>query len=103
MQSQGTISNLIKDLSTLNGHGDRDNAINLTHISNEMFNESSKNPSLENLLKDVMKFTEDDKEEDPELKEIRQMIKDVIKEDLKLNSPFDMMAFAVKMMAAQNS
>ena len=58
------------------------------------------NPTIENVMKTLAKFTSDEME-DPELKEIQAMLKDAIKEDLEISSPFDMMQFGLKLMTAK--
>mgnify|MGYP006889529176 CR=1 FL=1 len=74
----------------LTGDGILGGSQGLSHLNEKYFKDISENPSLENILKTVGKFTSEDLD-DPELKEIQALVKDVMKEDLKIENPFDML------------
>lgn len=67
--SQGALSSIISDISQVTQHNNRNKSLNASYMANTVFQNSASNPSIENLLKDMMKFTEDD-QKDPELQEI---------------------------------
>ena len=58
-------------------------------------------PLLENMLKTLLTLSQGDASEsdDPELKELQQLTSEILHEDLKLNSPWEMLTFGMKLMA----
>lgn len=95
------IDKAIMNLGTLTNHGSIWGAMNITTLGEKYYNDITKDPSLENIMKTVAEFTSEDLENDPELKEIQSLVQSVIKEDLKINNPLDMMMMGLKVMAAK--
>lgn len=60
------------------------------------------NPSMENILKNVMDL-QNDESEDQEIKEIKDLMSQIMKDDLKLDSPFEIMTFGLKLMMEEES
>ena len=56
------------------------------------------NPSMENILKNIVNLQMDDSE-DEDLKEIKSLFNQIVKEDLKIDSPFEMLTFGLKLAA----
>lgn len=74
----------------------------MTNMGNKYFNDVMKDPSLENVFKNLVNFgADEDAANDPELKEIQDIIKSIMKDDLKIETPFDVITFGLKMMASQ--
>lgn len=63
--------------------------------------DSVNHPSMENMMKTLMNLAsgEGEDSDDPEFKELQDLIRDIVKEDMKLETPWDIMAFGMKMMA----
>jgi hypothetical protein len=55
------------------------------------------NPSMENIVKNVIDL-QNDESDDQEIKEIKELMSQVLKEDLKVDSPFEILTFGMKMM-----
>ena len=68
MDSQN-LSSTISSMQMLTGDGILGGSQGLSHLNEKYFKDISENPSLENILKTVGKFTSEDLD-DPELKEI---------------------------------
>jgi len=66
---------------------------------NNYIKDVMENPSMENIVKNILNF-QDDEQTDPELKALQSIVQSIIKEDMHLETPFDMMLFGMKMMAA---
>lgn len=54
---------------------------------------------MENIIKSMVNFQDDDSIDDPDIKEIQQLVKSVVKEDLELDNPFAIIAYGVKLFA----
>ena len=54
------------------------------------------NPSIENIIKTVTDI-ELDESDDADIKEIKQMMGDIMTKDLKIDSPWEMINFGIKM------
>lgn len=95
-----TLSGAIKGLSEFTMHGDRNKSLNLT-LMGQRVQDSVNHPTMENMMKTLMTLSQGEGEEtdDPELKELQELVKDILKEDLKLETPFDMLTFGMKLMA----
>jgi hypothetical protein len=50
-------------------------------------------------MKNIASFQKEDAKDDPELIEIQEMVSEILKEDLKLNSGFDLVKFGVQVAA----
>lgn len=76
----------------------------MTKMGQKYANDSAKDPGLENMFKSVINFQQNETAaaNDPDLKEIQQIIKSVLKDDLKIETPVDMMLFGLKLMANTN-
>ena len=75
--------------------------MNISKMSDTYLKDIMENPSLENIMKTVATFTGDDFEGNEELKEIQEVVKDIVKEDLNIKNPIDMMMMGMKVMAVQ--
>jgi pantoate kinase len=98
------LSGIISSLSSINGvDGYSSKAMsNMTSMGNKYISDITKDPSLENVFKNLVNFgADEDAANDPELKEIQDIIKSIMKEDLKIETPFDVITFGLKMMASQ--
>jgi len=96
------MSGAIGNLSALTQHGQAMGSLNFTKLGDKYLSGLLENPTLENFLKSLASFTQDDLEEDPELKELQEIIRTVAKEDLQLATPYDYLALGLKLMTAQN-
>jgi pantoate kinase len=63
-----------------------------------MFKDIVENPSMENLMKTLSTFSEENDHDDDDVKEIKSLMQDILKEDLELKTAFDIMAFGMKLM-----
>ena len=68
---------------------------NITAKGSSYFKDIMENPSLENIMKNIVNIQ---KEEDEEFKEIKTFISEVMKEDLKMETPFELMTYSMKFM-----
>lgn len=95
-----TLSGAIKGLSEFTMHGDRNRSLNLT-VMGQRVQDSVNHPTMENMMKTLLSLSHGEGEatDDPELQELQKLIGDILKEDMKLETPFDMLAFGMKMMA----
>ena len=76
--------------------------MNISNLGEKYYKDIIENPSLENIMKTVGEFSNEDLENDQELKEIQEMVQSIIKEDLKIKNPLDMMLMGMKVMTAKD-
>ena len=72
---------------------------NSTNILKDLY----ENPSMDNVLKTLTNFNTEDENDDEDLKELKKLVQDLMKQDLELNGPMDVMAFGVKLMMETES
>ena len=92
--SSDQMNSAIQDMATFTAHGTPISS-NITSKGSSYFKDIMENPSLENIMKNLMNLQ---KEEDEEFKEIKTFISEVMKEDLKMETPFELMTYGMKMM-----
>mmetsp|Transcript_3730 Transcript_3730/g.5633 ORF Transcript_3730/g.5633 Transcript_3730/m.5633 type:complete len:368 (-) Transcript_3730:1301-2404(-) len=97
------VNSAITNLSTLTNHGQSMfSSFNVSRLGEKYFKDVVENPSLENVMKTLTNFQSNDNEdEDPEVKELQGLVKEVMDEDLEIKSGFDLMAFGLKMASGQ--
>jgi len=95
-----SVSSAIKGLAELTMHGNRNESLNMTVMGQQM-QDSVNHPAMENMLKTLMTLSQGEGSEtdDPELKELQQLTKDILQEDLQLATPWDMLSFGMKLMS----
>jgi len=100
---QTDIDSAIMDLGTLTNHGGAWGVMNLSRLGESYIKDIQENPTLENIMKTVASFQGESFEDDEEMKEIQEVVQDIIKEDLNIKNPMDMMMMGMKVMAAKDS
>ena len=83
-------------------HGRLTDSLNITKLGGKYFKESMENPTFENIMKNIASFQSEDTKDDPELIEIQEMVSEIMKEDLSLNSGFDLVKFGVQIAAMKD-
>jgi pantoate kinase len=71
---QNDIDKAIVDLGTITNHGSVWGAMNISTMGEKYYKDIIANPSLENIMKTVGEFSNEDLENDTELKEIQEMV-----------------------------
>lgn len=93
------MTDIINNMATLTGHGDRgSDSKNQTAFAEKgaaYFKDIMDNPTLPNILKNIMEMQNED---DEEFKEVKDFIGDLMKEDLKMDSPFELMTYGMSLM-----
>lgn len=56
-----------------------------------------KDPTIHNIFMTAMKL-EKDGNNDPDVREVRKLIKDFIKEEVNIEDPFDLMNYGIKLL-----
>lgn len=88
------MSNVITNMATMTAHGNPISS-KIADKGSNYFQDIMENPSLENIMKNLLNLQ---KEEDEEFKEIKAFIADVMKEDLNMKTPFELVAYAMTLM-----
>jgi hypothetical protein len=88
------MSNVITNMATMTAHGNPISS-KIADKGSNYFQDIMANPSLENIMKNLLNLQ---KEEDEEFKEIKAFIADVMKEDLNMKTPFELVAYAMTLM-----
>lgn len=81
-------------------HGDRNKSLNIT-VMGQKVQDSVNHPLMENMMKTLLTLAEggSSPSDDPELQELQQLTSEILKEDLGLSTPWDMLTFGMKLMA----
>lgn len=92
--SPDQMNDAITNMATLTAHGNPISS-GLAEKGSNYFKDIMENPSLENIMKNIINLQ---KEDDEEFKEIKAFIADVMKEDLKMQTPFELVTYAMTLM-----
>lgn len=93
---QQQISTAITAISDITNHGMM-NMLNFSEGAQNYMDKLIKNPSMETIIQSVLEI-QNDESDDQDIKEIKALMQTILKEDLKIDSPFDLVTKGMKLM-----
>jgi len=64
------VNTAMQDIAKFTNHNDRRHGLDLNETSPQYLKDTFANPTMENIIKSIVNFQDDDEIEDPDLKEI---------------------------------